>query len=146
MTNLVPIQLDDNTIIYIQAQGETAASPTEFPSQTQERTRDDIGDGEKGLREVLAGARQAIATTPESAASTFTNIENTIRGYTHYTLKAFRQVANANIDKVTLEFGIQIAAKAGIPYITEGTAASNLKVTVECSFPEESPAPSEPNP
>ena len=142
MANLIPIQLDENTTIYIQSQGDV----TESPAPTQERTRADIGDGEKGLREVISGARQAIASPQETAASTFENIENTIRGYTHYTLNAFRKVANANIDKVTLEFGIQIEGKAGIPYITEGTAASNLKVTVECSFPEESSTESEPNP
>ena len=133
MANLVTIQLNDGTIIHIQVQGDVAQSP----NPTQELTRGDVGDGEKGLREAISGVGRAIAATPESAASTFENIENTIRGYTHYTLNAFRKVANANIDKVTLEFGIQIEGKAGIPYITEGTAASNLKVTVECSFPEE---------
>ncbi|WP_293166870.1 CU044_2847 family protein [Okeania sp. SIO2C9] len=29
-----------------------------------------------------------------------------------------------------------MGGKAGIPYVTEGTAESNLKITVECSFPE----------
>ncbi|AFY36840.1 hypothetical protein Lepto7376_0403 [[Leptolyngbya] sp. PCC 7376] len=139
MANLVPIQLDDGTIIHIQVQGD----PAESPAPTQERTRDDVGDGEKGLRDAISGVGRAIANPTETTASTFENIENTIRGYTHYTLNAFRKVANANIDKVTLEFGIQIEGKAGIPYITEGTAASNLKVTVECSFPDDNSAQSE---
>jgi hypothetical protein len=65
----------------------------------------------------------------------FQALEGTIRAYTNYTLKAFQQVANANINKVTLEFGIKVGGKAGIPYITEGSADCNLKVTVECSFP-----------
>lgn len=139
MANLIPIQLDDNTVIYIQSQGDLAESP----APPQERTREDLGDGQKGIRETLSGVRQAIANPSETTASTFENIENTIRGYTHYTLNAFRKIANANIDKVTLEFGIQIEGKAGIPYITEGTAASNLKVTVECFFPDETPTASE---
>ena len=63
-------------------------------------------------------------------------IEGTIRSYTTYTLNAFKELAGANVDKVTLEFGIEVGGQAGIPYVTQGTAKSNLKVKVECSFPE----------
>nr|WP_176453085.1 CU044_2847 family protein [Pseudanabaena sp. SR411] len=42
----------------------------------------------------------------------------------------------ANIDKVTLKFGIKIAGEAGILYITKSSVESNLETTVECSFPK----------
>ncbi len=48
-----------------------------------------------------------------------------------------RKVAIANIDEVTLEFGIELGGEAGVPYVTKGTAKSHLKITVKCSFPEE---------
>jgi len=60
-----------------------------------------------------------------------------IHAYTVYTLNAFKKVAIANVDKVTLEFGIELGGEAGVPYVTKGTAKSNLKITVECSFPEQ---------
>jgi hypothetical protein len=63
-------------------------------------------------------------------------LEDTIRTYTSYSLRALKQVADAHIDKVTLEFGIEVSGEAGVPYVTKGTATSNLKVTVECSFGE----------
>lgn len=63
-------------------------------------------------------------------------LEGTIRAYVNYTLNAFKQVADANINKVTLEFGVTMSAEGGIPYITQGKVAGNLKVTVECSFPK----------
>jgi hypothetical protein len=44
--------------------------------------------------------------------------------------------ALANVDKVTLEFGVNISGSAGIPYISQGEVGSNFKITVECSFPE----------
>ena len=69
------------------------------------------------------------------AIQSFQAIEATIKAYTIHTLAAFRQVAIANVDKVTLEFGIEIGGEAGVPYVTKGTAKSNLKITVECSFP-----------
>jgi hypothetical protein len=72
----------------------------------------------------------------DTAITEFKSIQKTISDYTTSTLQAFEQVAAANVDKVSLEFGIEIGGEAGIPYITKGTAKSNLKITVECSFPE----------
>jgi len=43
-------------------------------------------------------------------------------------------MATADVEKVTLQFGIQIGGEAGVPYVTKGTAESNLTITVECSF------------
>jgi hypothetical protein len=30
-----------------------------------------------------------------------------------------------------------MGGEAGVPYVTKGTAKSNMKITVECSFPKE---------
>jgi hypothetical protein len=37
---------------------------------------------------------------------------------------------------IHIEFGIEVGGEAGVPYVTKGTAKSNLKITVECSFPK----------
>lgn len=130
MPQLTPVQLDDGTIIYIEASEDITvplvAAPTEA---TGEVTRSDLGAGEKGWKPTPQDA-QAIA------AQSFQAIETTIKAYTTYTLNAFKQVAIANVDKVTLEFGIEIGGEAGVPYVTKGTAKSNLKIVVECSFRE----------
>ncbi|WP_227873373.1 CU044_2847 family protein [Aphanothece sacrum] len=31
---------------------------------------------------------------------------------------------------------LKVAAKSGIPYVTEGSGESHIKITVECSFPQ----------
>ena len=120
MTKLTPIKLDDGTVIYMETQEDVEIDSDELTVDESEieMTR----GGGKGIKEDIA--------------RNFQLIENTIKAYTQYTLNAFKKVANANIDKVTLEFGIKLGGKAGIPYVTEGSAESNLKVTVECSFPE----------
>lgn len=59
-----------------------------------------------------------------------------IRGYTLYALSAFKDFQAAEIEEVTLKFGIKMGGKAGIPYITEGSAESNLEIQVTCKFPE----------
>ncbi|MEM9264700.1 MAG: CU044_2847 family protein [Cyanobacteria bacterium P01_F01_bin.13] len=111
MAQLAPIQLEDGTIIYIEAdESVTAPPPSEGPTRTAK------GPGEQAIRN-------------------FQTMQGTIRTYTAHTLNAFKNMATANVDKVTLEFGITVAGEAGVPYVTKGSAECNLKITVECSFP-----------
>jgi hypothetical protein len=86
-----------------------------------------------------------LLQSQKQAIQSFQKIQTTIHAYTVHTLNAFKKVAIANINKVTLEFGIEIGGEAGVPYVTKGTAKSNLKITVECSFPEETKQQAQPN-
>jgi hypothetical protein len=124
MTKLTPIQLDDNTIIYIEA-SEDVNIPPVATEEEEEEALNEKGMSSEAVRKQMAQHFQAI--------------QGTIRAYTVYTLNAFKQmpIANANVDKVTLEFGIELGGEAGVPYVTKGTAKSNMKITVECSFPKE---------
>jgi CRISPR/Cas system CMR subunit Cmr6 (Cas7 group RAMP superfamily) len=117
MVQLTPLELEDGTVIYIEAREDIETSLLE-----------NFGNEEQ--KPVKRGAGNQVIQS-------FDILKETIRAYTHYTLNAFQQVAIANVNKVTLEFGINLQAKAGIPYITTGTATSNLKITVECSFPNQ---------
>lgn len=124
MTKLTPIQLDDNTIIYIEA-SEDVNIPPVVTEEEEEEALDEKGMSPEAIRKQMAQNFQAI--------------QGTIRAYTVYTLNAFKQmpITNANVDKVTLEFGIELGGEAGVPYVTKGTPKSNMKITVECSFPKE---------
>lgn len=127
MTKLTPIQLDDNTIIYIEVSEEVnfPSIITEEVTEQEEEALDSKGMSPEAVRKQMVQNFQAI--------------QGTIRAYTVYTLNAFKQIpiANANVNKVTLEFGIELGGEAGVPYVTKGTAKSNMKITVECSFPQE---------
>nr|WP_223280174.1 CU044_2847 family protein [Nostoc sp. PA-18-2419] len=59
-----------------------------------------------------------------------------IRAYTIYALSASKDFNTAEIEEVKLTFGIKLGGKAGIPYITEGSAESNLQIEVKCKFTE----------
>lgn len=122
MTKVTPIQLEDGTVIYIEAT-EDIDAPVVNPQESLE-------DEEE------APIKKGAGNYHKQMVQNFQAIQSTVRAYTNYTLNAFKQVKIANVDKVTLEFGIQIGAEGGIPYVTKGTAQSNLKITVECSFPD----------
>lgn len=142
MAQLVPIQLEDGSQIYIEATEDVEVSPTvgtgvnPEDSEPEEVRRGQKGWGGSGSRRVVgypdSGGAAAIAT------QSFKAIEGTIRAYTHSTLSAFKNMADANVDKVTLQFGIRVGGEAGVPYVTKGTAESNLSITVECSFDQDS--------
>jgi hypothetical protein len=133
MTKLAPIELEDGTVIYIEAtENVDTLSVTAKESSEDEEAEESLD--EKGLSDDLQ--KQAIQS--------FQKIQTTIHAYTVYTLSAFKKVAIANVDKVTLEFGIELGGEAGVPYVTKGTAKSNLKITVECSFPKETEQQSQP--
>ena len=132
MKKLTPIELEDDTVIYMEVQEDIELVPEESTVEEEERelTRGDLGKEEKGIWGVSRSPQEQINQN-------FKAIEGTIRAYTNHTLKAFRKIGSGNIDKVTLEFGVKVGGKAGIPYVTEGSAESHLKIVVECSFPKE---------
>jgi Trypsin-co-occurring domain 1 len=125
MPKLTPIRLDDDTVIYMETTEDAIATKFVQPHSEEDEEEAPVT---RGLPSVVETQKQAIQS--------FQAIEGTIRAYTTYTLKAFRNLAVANVDKVTLKFGIEIGGEAGVPYVTKGTAKSNLNIEVECSFPE----------
>lgn len=120
-TKLAPLLIDKDTVVYIEitedveaTDGVTVLSTSGVDEEEEEAAN------EKGLREDFQKHIQ--------------DLQSTIFAYTNYSLAAFKKVAMANVDKVTLEFGIEIGGETGIPYVTKGTTKSNLKIQVECSF------------
>lgn len=125
MSKIVPVQLDNGNVLYIEAQDEAEALDrlTAPLDETIEQRR----GGAKGIGD----PRLPFRPTP---AQSMQMVQSTIRTYTTYCLDAFKNCAAANVDEVTLEFGINLSADAGIPYIASGKAQSNLKITVKCSY------------
>lgn len=84
----------------------------------------------------------------EDTAVKMRQARDMIRGYTLYALSAFKNFGAAEIQEVNLKFGLKVGGKAGIPYITEGSAESNLEISVKCTFPDptKSDSATEPQP
>jgi hypothetical protein len=124
---LVPIQSDDGTIIYIEAQENIENPPISgtSPYEGNEEVEQKRGGG-KGW--------PGTAAKSMSSNSSMQMVQNTLRSYTAYTLNAFKNFGAGNIDEVTLEFGINFSADAGVPYIANGKAQSSMKITVKCSY------------
>lgn len=117
---LQPVQVDEDTVIYVEAMDNVEAPSV--VEECEEQTR----GGQKGW----------LDHPSTQMAQSFKAIESTIKVYTKYTLNAFRDAALAEVQKVTLEFGVNLSGEGGVPYIATGTVDCNVKITVECAFPQ----------
>jgi Trypsin-co-occurring domain 1 len=79
-----------------------------------------------------SGGRPSMGISP---AVKMQQARQMIRGYAVYALSAFKEFSAAEIEEVTLKFGLKIGGSTGIPFITEGKAESNLEIEVKCKFP-----------
>lgn len=129
MTNLQPITLDDGTTIYIQTQENITVPPipddkldflTETPTEDADR---DLPEAFKRL----TGKDQTQA------------LKKTIQGYTKQVIQSFRELALAEVTEVNLEFGVNIGAESGIPYIANGKAECSMNISVKCEFNKKKP-------
>ena len=117
MPQLIPTELEDGSIIYFQVEETAGTAPNSV-------TRGFPFDN------------NAPTIAKERAVQNFQAMQNLVRVYTVSTLNAFRNLGSAEVSEVTLEFGVSLDAKAGVPFIASGGASSNLKITVKCTFPK----------
>jgi len=130
VSTLVPLHLEDGMVIYIEAQEDVEPAAI-VPSPSVENGEQTRG-GQKGI--------PSFSPPHINPAQSMHLLQNTIRTYAYYCMTAFKDFGTANVDEVTLEFGINLSADAGIPYIASGKAQSNLKITVKCTYPKEGEA------
>ncbi len=158
MSNLKPVHIDPDTVIWIEA--NNAATPV--PDTVPARAPVGVGNGHPELngsepeqgrvsKGWLPSRTDALgrmtdlmpptteqSTESDSALQQNPALDKTIKSYTKYALGAFRNDHDMNaVKKVTLEFGVNLSGVGGLPYIASGTVGCNIKITVECDFSKE---------
>ncbi|MTJ54382.1 hypothetical protein FJR38_17830 [Anabaena sp. UHCC 0253] len=129
MSQLTPIELEDGTIIYIEASENVAVSIPQ-PQKQEIETPDKTG---------------FIIPTPKESDRSFgleklnikeqgDKLQKTIQSYSKHIIQSFKDLALAEVSEVTLEFGVNVGGMTGIPYIVTGETSSNIKITVKCKF------------
>lgn len=61
-------------------------------------------------------------------------VHQKIQNYTKFVLGAFKNFPDAEVEEVTIKFGIKLGGKTGIPFLTEGSAESNFEIEVKCKL------------
>ncbi|NEP55236.1 MAG: hypothetical protein F6K65_43230 [Moorea sp. SIO3C2] len=99
--------------IYFEADGEIC----ELDVNVKVADDDNPYDEERGIADRMQQAQQLI------------------RDYSEYALNAFKNFTTAELEEITLKFGIKMSGKKGIPFITEGSAEGNLEIQIKCKYP-----------
>ncbi|NJL88508.1 MAG: hypothetical protein HC916_00950 [Coleofasciculaceae cyanobacterium SM2_1_6] len=71
----------------------------------------------------------------EDAIARLQDVHEAIRFYTEYAIGAFKNFSDAQVEEITLKFGLKISGEAGMPILTKACAESNFEIQVKCKFP-----------
>jgi hypothetical protein len=103
----------------------------------------DLGDGKSVLveanddvsvpRGAIPGVPYARVARDGAAAARFDRVSETLRGFADRAVQALKDV-DADVERVTLQFGIGLGGDAGVPFVTMGSADSALSVTIQCNL------------
>jgi hypothetical protein len=66
-------------------------------------------------------------------------VHHTIQGYTQYAIGAFKNLAIAEVEEVTLKFSLKISAAGGLPMIASSKTDADFAIEVKCKFPKHEP-------
>jgi Trypsin-co-occurring domain 1 len=77
-----------------------------------------------------------VSTIPEAVRVELESVHHTIRGYTQYAIGAFKNLAIAEVEEVTLKFSLKISAAGGLPMIASTKTDADFAIEVKCKFPK----------
>ena len=73
--------------------------------------------------------------TTEAILLKMADIQKKIQTYANFAIGAFQHLGSAEVEEMTLKFGIKLGGKTGIIF-TEGSAEGSMEVAVKCKFPK----------
>jgi Trypsin-co-occurring domain 1 len=81
------------------------------------------------------------STIPPAVHVKLDEVYRSIQGYTQYAIGAFKNLAIAEVEEVTLKFSFKISATGGLPMIASSKTDADFAIEVKCKFPKsEKPA------
>jgi hypothetical protein len=75
-------------------------------------------------------------TFPPEVRVKLAEVHHTIQGYTQYAIGAFKNLAIAEVEEITLKFNLKISAEGGLPMIASAKTESDFAIEVKCKFPK----------
>jgi Trypsin-co-occurring domain 1 len=74
-------------------------------------------------------------TGERPGAKSATDVQEKILAYANFAIGAFQHLGAAEVEEISLKFGIKLGGKTGIIF-TEGSAEGSMEVSVKCKFPK----------
>ena len=62
-------------------------------------------------------------------------VQSKIATYANFAIGAFQHLGGAEVEEISLKFGIKLGGKTGVIF-TEGSAEGSMEISVTCKFPK----------
>lgn len=90
-----------------------------------------IAESEAELTDNSDSERESYGLKDDAIAK-LQDIHETIRFYTKYAIGAFQRLPGAEVEEVTLKFGLKISGETGVPVLTKASTEANFEIEVKC--------------
>lgn len=70
----------------------------------------------------------------DDAQAKLDQAQTLIRGCAEYVLNSFKEFGAAEVEEMTIKFGVSVGGEGGIPYITKGNVDGNIEIEIKCKF------------
>jgi hypothetical protein len=81
------------------------------------------------------GQRPGAKGATEEVLLKMADIQEQIQSYANFAIGAFQHLGGAEVEEISLKFGIKFGGKTGIIF-TEGSAEGSMEISVKCKFPK----------
>lgn len=108
---------DEYVEVFVQSTNTSEMPPPEMPPVASDSEYESYG------------AQDAVVVQLEK-------VHAIIQAYTKYAIGAFKNLGEAEVEEITLKFGLKMGGTTGVPLLTEASAESNFNIEVKCKFPD----------
>ena len=81
------------------------------------------------------GERPGAKGATEEVLLKMAEVQSQIQAYANFAIGAFQHLGGAEVEEMSLKFGIKFGGKTGIIF-TEGSAEGSMEISVKCKFPK----------
>lgn len=60
------------------------------------------------------------------------DVHNKLQNYARYAIGAFQDVPFADVEEITLKFGVKVSGSTGIPVLTHGSVEGDFHIEIKC--------------
>jgi hypothetical protein len=86
------------------------------------------------LSDTTSATRPSAKGTTDEILLKMADIQSQIQSYAKFAIGAFQHLGTAEVEEITLKFGIKLGGKTGVIF-TEGSAEGSMEISVKCKFP-----------
>jgi hypothetical protein len=84
---------------------------------------------------VNTGERPGAKGATEEVLLKMAEVQSQIQAYANFAIGAFQHLGGAEVEEMSIKFGIKFGGKTGIIF-TEGSAEGSMEISVKCKFPK----------